>query len=70
MYSRGTKVCSYHLDFHYKNLSYAFLLSKNGLCLWISAKPFVQNDIFLKVLYISWVWDFGDMYLIHLGIRI
>jgi hypothetical protein len=27
--------------------------------MWISAYPFVQNDIFLKVSYVSWIWDFG-----------
>jgi hypothetical protein len=42
-----------------------FLLSKNGLCMWIASYPFVQNDIFLKVLYVLWVWDFVDMYLTH-----
>ena len=47
-----------------------FLLSKNGLCVWISAFSFVQNDVFLKVPYIFWVWDFVNMYLIHLRIRI
>jgi hypothetical protein len=46
------------------------LLSKNGLCMWISAYPFVQNDIFFKVPYVSWIWDFVDMYLTHLGTRI
>jgi hypothetical protein len=46
------------------------LLSKNGLCMWISTYPFVQNDIFFKVPYISWMWDFVDMYLTHLGTRI
>jgi hypothetical protein len=26
--------------------------------MWISAHPFVQNDVFLKVPYILWIWDF------------
>jgi hypothetical protein len=43
---------------------------KNGLCMWISAYPFVQNDVFFKVPYILWIWDFVDMYLSHLGTRI
>jgi hypothetical protein len=47
-----------------------FLLSKNGLCMWISAYPFVQNDIFSKVPYVSWIWDFVDMYPTHLRTRI
>jgi hypothetical protein len=47
-----------------------FSMSKKGLCMWISAYTFVQNDVFFKVPYISWIWDFVDMYLTHLGIRI
>jgi hypothetical protein len=38
--------------------------------MWISTYPFVQNDIFFKVPYVLWLWDFVDMYLIHLGPRI
>ena len=48
----------------------SFSVSKNGLCMWIFAYPFVQNDVFFKVPYILWIWDFVDMYLIILGIRI
>ena len=47
-----------------------FLLSKNSLYKWISACLFVQNDVFLKIPYISWVWDFVYMYLTHLGTSI
>jgi hypothetical protein len=47
-----------------------FSMSKNGLCIWISANPFVQNDVFFKVPYILWKWDFVDMYQTHLGTRI
>jgi hypothetical protein len=47
-----------------------FSMSKNGLCMWILAYPFVQNDVFFKVPYISWVWDFVYMYLANLGTRI
>jgi hypothetical protein len=47
-----------------------FLLSKNNLCMWISGYLFMQNDVFLKVPYILWVWDFVDLYLTHLGTRI
>jgi hypothetical protein len=43
-----------------------FSLSKNGLCMWISAYFFVQDDVFLKVPYVSWVWDFVEMYLTDL----
>jgi hypothetical protein len=42
-----------------------FLLSKNSLYKWISACPFVQNDVFLKIPY-----NFVDMYLTHLGTSI
>jgi hypothetical protein len=47
-----------------------FLLSKNGLCMWISAYPLLEIDDFLKVPHLVWSWDFVDMYLTHLGIRI
>jgi hypothetical protein len=47
-----------------------FLLSKNGLCMWISPYPLVEIDDFLKVPHLVWAWDFVDMYLTHLGIRI
>jgi hypothetical protein len=48
----------------------SFLLSKNGLCMWISAYPLAENDFFLNVPHLSWVWDFGNMYLTHLETRI
>jgi hypothetical protein len=38
--------------------------------MWISAYPFVQNDIFFKVPYVLWIWDFVNMYLTNLGTRI
>jgi hypothetical protein len=47
-----------------------FLLSKNGLCKWISAYLLVEIDDFLKVPHLVWTWDFVDMSLTHLGIRI
>jgi hypothetical protein len=47
-----------------------FLLSKNGLCMWISAYPLAENDFFLNVPHLLWVWDFEDMYLTHLETRI
>jgi hypothetical protein len=47
-----------------------FLLSKNSLCMWISACPLVEIDVFLKVPHLVWAWDFVHMYLTHLGIRI
>jgi hypothetical protein len=47
-----------------------FLLSKNGLCMWISAYPLVEIDDFLKVTHLVWIWDFVDMYLTHLETRI
>jgi hypothetical protein len=30
----------------------------------------VQNDVFFKVPYVSWIWGFVDMYLAHLETRI
>jgi hypothetical protein len=30
------------------------LLSKNGLCMWISAYPLVEIDAFLKVPHLMW----------------
>jgi hypothetical protein len=47
-----------------------FLLSKNSLYMWILAYPFVQNDVFFNVPYVSWIWDFVIMYLTHLRTRI
>jgi hypothetical protein len=47
-----------------------FLLSKNGLCMWISAYPLAENDFFLNIPHLLWVWDFEDMYLTHLETRI
>jgi hypothetical protein len=70
MYRGGCRTCAYSLDFQYKNFSYAFFIVKNGLCMWISAYPFVQNGIFLKVPCVLWVWDFDDMYLIHFAISL
>ena len=48
----------------------SFLLSKNGLCMWISAYPLAENDFVLNVPHLLWVWDLGDIYLIHLKTRI
>jgi hypothetical protein len=48
----------------------SFLLSKNCLCMWISAYSLVENDFFLNVPHLLWVWDFGDIYLAHLETRI
>jgi hypothetical protein len=42
-----------------------FLLSKNGLCMWISAYPLAENDFFFNVPHLLSVWDFDDMYLTH-----
>jgi hypothetical protein len=70
MCRRGTKACFHHLDFQSKNFHMIFLLSKNGLCMWISAYLLVEIDDFLKVPDLVWAWDFVDMYLTHLGRRI
>jgi hypothetical protein len=47
-----------------------FLLSKNGLWIWISAYTLVEIHDFLKVPHLVWAWDFVNIYLTHLGIRI
>jgi hypothetical protein len=48
----------------------SFLLSKNGLCMWLSACPLVGNNFFLNVPHLLWIWDFGNMYLTRLETRI
>jgi hypothetical protein len=47
-----------------------FLLSKNGLCMWISAYPFVENNYFGNLPHLWWIWDFAHMYLTQLWTRI
>jgi hypothetical protein len=44
--------------------------TKNGLCMWILAYPLAENDFFLNVPHLLWIWDFGDMYLTYLETRI
>jgi hypothetical protein len=56
--------------FNPRNFHMLFLLSKNGLCMWISAYPLAENVFFLNVPHFLWVWDFEDMYLTQLGTRI
>jgi hypothetical protein len=66
----STRVHVHRLDFQYNNFYMSFLLSKNGLCMRISAYPLAENDFFLNVSHLLWVWDFGGMYLTHLETRI
>jgi hypothetical protein len=47
-----------------------FLLSKNGLCMWISAYPFAENNFFGNPPQLWWIWDFAHMYLIQIRTRI
>jgi hypothetical protein len=47
-----------------------YFYCQNGLCMWISAYPLAENDFFLNVPHLLWVWDFEDMYLTHLETRI
>jgi hypothetical protein len=71
LYSRrGTGACFHHSDFNPRIFHMLFLLSKKGLCMWISAYPLAENDFFLNVPHLLWVWDFEDMYLTHLETRI
>jgi hypothetical protein len=67
--STSLRVCVHCLDFHTIFFYMSFLLSKNCLCKWISAYSLVENDFFLKVPHLLWVWDFGNMYLTRLKIR-
>jgi hypothetical protein len=69
---RVTRACFHHSDFLSKKLSYAIFIVKKQpfFSVWISAYPLVEIDDFLKVLHLVWAWDFVDMYLTHLGIRI
>jgi hypothetical protein len=46
-----------------------FLLSKNGLCIWISAYPFAENNVFGNLPQLWWIWDFAHMYVTQLGTR-
>jgi hypothetical protein len=51
-------------------LEMSFLLSKSGLCWWISAYPIVENIFFLNVPHFLWIWDFVDTYVTYLETRI
>jgi hypothetical protein len=44
-----------------------FFWSKNGLCMWISAYPFVENNFFGNLPQLWWMRDFAHMYLTQLG---
>jgi hypothetical protein len=66
----STRLYVHCLDFQYNNFYMPFLLSKNGLCMWIPAYFLAENDFFLNVPHLLWVWDFGGMYLTHLETRI
>jgi hypothetical protein len=70
MYRRSTRVYVHRLDFQYYNLLYVFSIVKKWPCMWISAYPLAENDFFLNVPHLLWVWNFEDMYLTHLETRI
>jgi hypothetical protein len=42
-----------------------FLLSKNGLCMWILAYPLVEINDFLKVPHLVWAWYFVDTLILY-----
>jgi hypothetical protein len=77
MCRRSTRVYVHSLEFQnnkkkivffiVKKLS--FLLSKNGLRMWSLANLLAENDFFLNVPHLLWVWDSRDMYLTHLETR-
>jgi hypothetical protein len=69
MYRGGTRACFYHSDFQSKIFRMLFLLSKNGLCMWISAYPFAKNNFFGNPPQLWWIWDFAHMYLTQTRIR-
>ena len=50
-------------------LEKSFLLSKNNLCLWISAYLIVENIFFHNIPHLLLIRNFIDMYLTHLGTR-
>jgi hypothetical protein len=47
-----------------------FLLLKNGLCMWISAYPFAENNFFGNPPQLWWIWDFVHMYITQIRTRI
>jgi hypothetical protein len=47
-----------------------FLLTKTGLCIWISAYPFAENNFFGNLPQLWWIWSFAHMYLTRLRTRI
>jgi hypothetical protein len=49
--------------FNPRNFCMLFLLSKNGLCMWILVYPLAENDFFLNIPHLLWIWDFEDIYL-------
>jgi hypothetical protein len=66
----STRAYFHHLDFQSKNFSYAiFIVKKWPLYVNLSI-PLVEIDDFLKVPHLVWAWDFVDMYLTHLGMKI
>jgi hypothetical protein len=67
---RGSKACAHSLDFQYNIFYFPFVLSKNCLCMWISAYFLVENNFFLNIPHLLWIWDFVNMYLTHLETRI
>ena len=56
IYGGGTKACTCHLDFQYKNFPYDFFIMA-FVC------EFVQNNVFLTVPYVLSIWDFVHMWL-------
>jgi hypothetical protein len=66
----STRVYVHRLNFWYNNFFYVFFFvnhcKKTNLCMWISAYPLAENDFFLNVPHLFWIWDFEDMYLTHL----
>jgi hypothetical protein len=50
--------------------SMPFLLSKNGLCIWISAYPFMEIDFLGNPPLLWWIWNFAHMYITHIWTRI
>jgi hypothetical protein len=61
----GTKAWAYRLDFQSKNFPNAFLNVKKRPLYVNFSISLCQDNMFFKVPYVLWIWDFVDIYLTH-----
>jgi hypothetical protein len=66
----GTNACAHHLDFQHNNFEDVFSIVKKRPLLVNLADLIVGNILILNVPHLLWVWDFVEIYLTHLEIRI